>query len=292
MVSIITVNFRQTAVTCALLDSIRRENRVAEIEVIVVDNGSLSDERAVFERHFPGVRVIRSTENLGFAGGNNLGIRAAVGQFLFFINNDTEWTPGLLENLLARLEKTPAAGVVSPKICYFEEKNRIQYAGFTSICPWTGRNRAIGKNELDHGQHDRARQTAYAHGAAMLVRREVIDRAGPMPEEFFLYYEELDWCERIRRAGFEIWYEPAVTIFHKESAAVGRNSPLKTFFQTRNRLLFMSRNFSKRQYLGFLAYFFSVTVTTKTAQFLLKREIVLLNAFWRGIFGAYKFESS
>lgn len=288
MVSIITVNFRQAAVTCALLDSIRRENRFSEIEVIVVDNGSQSDERARFENHFPGVRVIRSEENLGFAGGNNLGIREAKGAFLFFINNDTEWTDGLLENLLARFEKSPNAGIVSPKICYFEEKNRIQYAGFTAVNAWTGRNKAIGKNEIDRGQHDLAVPTAYAHGAAMLVRRAAIERAGEMPEDFFLYYEELDWCARIRRAGFEIWYEPATLIFHKESAAVGRQSPLKIFYQTRNRRLFMARNFSKRQYFGFLAFFFGVTVPKNTVHFLLKGERRLLGAFWRGVLGVDK----
>lgn len=282
MVSIITVNFRQAAVTCALLDSIRCKNQYADIEVIVVDNGSESDQTALFQQHYPGAVVLVSPENLGFAGGNNLGIQVAKGDFLFFVNNDTEWTPHLLENLLKRFEKSPKTGVVSPKIRYFNDPQRIQYAGFTKVNTWTGRNRAIGKNEMDHGQYDTATSTAYAHGAAMLVCRPAIEAAGLMPEDFFLYYEELDWCARIRKAGFEIWYEPASLILHKESAAVGQLSPLKVFYQTRNRMIFMQKNNFTLGYACFFIFFLMITFPINSVRFLLKDQRTLLAAFWRG----------
>lgn len=282
MVSIITVNFRQAAVTCALLDSIRSTNQYADIEVIVVDNGSESDQTALFQQHYPGAVVLVSPENLGFAGGNNLGIQVAKGDFLFFVNNDTEWTSDLLENLLKRFEKSPKTGIVSPKIRYFNDPQRIQYAGFTKVNPWTGRNRAIGKNEVDRGQHDTATLTAYAHGAAMLVCRPALEAAGLMPEDFFLYYEELDWCARIHKAGFEIWYEPASMILHKESAAVGQLSPLKVFYQTRNRLVFMRKNNPALIFACFLTFFLVATSPVNSVRFLLKNQRTLLAAFWRG----------
>ena len=106
------------------------------------------------------------------------------------------------------------------------------------------RNRSIGFGEDDNGQYDVPHPTPYAHGAAMMVKREAIEHAGMMPECFFLYYEELDWSMMLRRAGYDIWYEPAVTIFHKESQSTGQNSPLRTYYITRNRLLFTRRNAS------------------------------------------------
>ncbi len=282
MVSVITVNYKQAALTCALLDSIRDVNQYSDIEVIVVDNGAESDETALFKQHYPEAIVLVSPENLGFAGGNNLGIRQAKGDFLFLVNNDTEWTAGLLGSLLARIKNHSQVGVVSPKIRYYSDPQRIQYAGFTPVNPWTGRNRAIGKNELDKGQFDQAEPTAYAHGAAMMVSRQALRSAGPMSEDFFLYYEELDWCARIQKAGFEIWYEPAGLILHKESVSVGKQSPLKAFYQTRNRLLFMKKNYSALTYYFFIGFFLTITVPVHSVRYLFRNQIRLFLAFWRG----------
>jgi GT2 family glycosyltransferase len=245
LVSIITVNFNQTAVTCALLDSVRRQHWSA-VEVIVVDNGSDQDPSAYLAARYPEVRVLRSDTNRGFAGGNNLGIRAARGAYLFFLNNDTELTPDCIGYLVGFCQKTPDVGAVSPLICFFSEKNqthdRIQYAGMTYVHPVTARNQTVGAGQADRGQFSLARPMAYAHGAAMLVPRSTLERVGHWPEEFFLYYEELDWCEQIRRAGLGIWIVPTTRIYHKESLTVARMGALKTYFLQRNRILFMQRN--------------------------------------------------
>ena len=282
-VSIITVNYRQAAVTCALLDSLAANSYREHLEIIVVDNGALEDSTALFKQHHPSVKVIVSPENLGFAGGNNLGIRAATGDFLFLVNNDTVFTDGLVENTVRRFVTNPQIGAVSPKIRYFYTPQYIQYAGFTEINILTGRNKTIGKNEQDNGQHDTARPTPYAHGAAMMLRREVIDRVGFMPEEYFLYYEELDWCAQMRRAGFTIWYEPSGVIYHKESASVGKMSALKMRYQTRNRLLFMRRNQSQAAFIFFLCYFFSVTVPINSVRLLLSKQRSLFLTFIQSI---------
>ena len=280
LVSIVTVNFRQAAVTVDLLHSIGK-NTYKNVEVIVVDNGSLEDCSAVFSKAYPSVKNLVSAENLGFAGGNNLGITAATGDYLFFINNDTILTDDLIESLLSRFSTNTSIGAVSPKIRYYDNPDVIQYAGFTEMNRLTGRNEAIGKNETDKGQHDTAYSTAYAHGAAMMVSRKVIENVGGMPEDFFLYYEELDWCAQIKRAGFDIWYEPAGLIYHKESAAVGKMSPLKIYYITRNRLLFMRRNVSGWRLATFLTYFYSVTVPIKSISFLLKQQFSLFVPFLR-----------
>jgi len=242
-VSIITVNFNQAALTEEFLNSVEIHNSYLPIEIIVVDNGSAIDPTPGWNLHYQKIRFIRSERNLGFAGGNNLAIKEASGDYLFLVNNDTEFTPGLIESLVAILDSHPKVGAISPKILYFDKPDIIQYAGFTGMNMNTGRNRCIGQMEQDLRQYDKAAgPTGFVHGAAMMIRKEAIKKAGLMPEQFFLYYEEMDWCERIRKSGFEIWIEPKARIYHKESMTVGKKSLLKEYFMCRNRILFIRRN--------------------------------------------------
>ena len=234
------------------------------IEVIVVDNASTQDEASIIEQRYPQITVIRSKENLGFAGGNNLGIQSSHGKYLFFINNDTLFRgvghslTSYLLPLTSLLDSSDNIGMVCPKIRFAWGNTPIQYAGYTPLSKITLRNSAIGCGEADNGQYDTPHPTPYAHGAAMMVKREVIDKVGMMPECYFLYYEELDWSMMIRRAGYDIWYEPACTIYHKESQATGQNSPLKSYYMTRNRLLFAKRNISIPQ--KYLTYSYLIVI--------------------------------
>ena len=239
--SIITINYNGLKDTCELIDSIPFND---ELEVIVVDNDSKKDEASVISAKYPQVIVIRSPQNLGFAGGNNLGIKAARGKYLFFINNDTIFKEVNIQALIDRLESSPKIAVVCPKIRFSWGNHPIQFAGYTPLSKITVRNQAIGFGEEDRGQYDTAHPTPYAHGAAMLIKRETIDKVGLMPECYFLYYEELDWSMMFTRAGFEIWYDPACTVYHKESQATGQNSPLRTYYIVRNRLLLVKRNWN------------------------------------------------
>ena len=256
--SIITVNYNGLADTCSLLDAITPCDH--STEVIVVDNASRNGEADTIEQRYPTVRVVKSPKNLGFAGGNNLGIKEAKGRFLFFVNNDTIYNPEELQWLVARLDNSPTTAIVCPKIRFFQGERKIQFAGYTPLSQITMRNRGIGYGEPDNGQYDIAHPTPYAHGAAMLVKREAIDKAGMMPECFFLYYEELDWSVMTRNNGYDIWYEPRCTVFHKESQATGADSPLKTYYLCRNRLLFARRNVKQPTLAATYAYLFCVAI--------------------------------
>ena len=238
-VSIITINFNGLNDTCALIETIPFNDI---LEVIVVDNASNKDEASVISAKYPQVKVICSPQNLGFAGGNNLGINAAQGKYLFLINNDTVFKDFKIKPLIDRLESSTDIAMVCPKIRFAWGHNPIQFAGYTYLSSITVRNQAIGFGEEDQGQYDTAHPTPYAHGAAMLIKREALEKVGLMPECYFLYYEELDWSMMFARAGFEIWYEPACTVYHKESQATGQNSPLRTYYIVRNRLLLVKRN--------------------------------------------------
>jgi GT2 family glycosyltransferase len=206
LVSVITVNYNHNAITDALIDSIFQKNTYPDIEIIVVDNGSIENPVPAWIAKYPMVKFIRSESNLGFAGGNNIGIKESKGDYLFLANNDTEFTETLVEKLVNTLDRHPEVGIVSPKIRYYDQPDTLQYAGFTRMNYYTCRNNCIGQFEKDNGQYDHLTgETGFAHGAAMMVRREAIDRAGMMAENYFLYYEEMDWCDRIRKAGYTIW---------------------------------------------------------------------------------------
>ncbi len=243
-ISVITVNYNGLPLTEALIASLRRHVSTP-LEIVVVDNGSTQDEAALLrERHAgdPGIKILRSPENLGFAGGNNLGIAAATGDYLLLLNNDTEVFDDTLGLLCDEMDADPALGAASPKIRFFAPPRNIQFAGYTPLTRITLRNALVGFGEADDGRFDTPHDTPYAHGAAMMVRREALEKAGLMPELYFLYYEELDWSVRIREASYRIGYCPRCTVFHKESATTGQQSPLKTYYLTRNRLHFARRN--------------------------------------------------
>ena len=282
-ISIITVNFNQPKVTEELLDSIPDDNTINEI--IVVDNGSTTDPTPAWTVKYPQVKFIRSDKNLGFAGGNNLGIEAANGDYLFFVNNDTEFTPGLVEILSGVMDIKPRVGMVSPKIKYFKDKSLIQYVGYTKMNFYTGRNRCIGLREKDTGQFDHLNcETAYCHGAAMMVRKAAIEKAGPMNEGFFLYYEELDWCEQIKQAGYKAWLNTDAVIYHKESVSVGKKSKLKTYFMNRNRMLFIRRNAPFLKMVIFNIYFLLFVAPRNIVNYIKEKNYdfipALLKAIW------------
>ncbi len=224
------------------------------MEVIVIDNASKNQEAETIAQRYPHIKVINSDRNLGFAGGNNLGIQAAQGKYLFLVNNDAVFKDYNIRALIDRMESSSDIAIICPKIRFAWGNNRIQFAGYSKLSRITIRNHAIGFNEEDYGQNDTAHPTPYAHGAAMMIRREAVDKVGMMPECFFLYYEELDWSMMFTRAGYQIWYEPKCTIYHKESQATGQNSPLRTYFITRNRLLLVRRN--PNEFNQTLAYFY------------------------------------
>ncbi|MFY0598792.1 MAG: glycosyltransferase family 2 protein [Cyclobacteriaceae bacterium] len=280
-VSIITVNYNQAQVTRELLQSIERLG-LANLEVIVVDNASEINPISDLQDGFPWVKAIRSNQNLGFAGGNNLGIKYATGNYLFFLNNDTEVPEGTIEDLASVLDSNLEAGVVNPLIYYYDQPDVVQFAGYTLINGLTGRNEAIG-----YGQKlkpcDEVIETPYAHGAAMMVRREVIEDVGGMPENYFLYYEELDWGQQIRNAGYKMCVSHRSKILHKESISTGKDSPLKTYFQTRNRLLFMRRNYEGFSLLLFFVFFGLLAIPKSIFKFIRAKEWQHLRSFQAGV---------
>lgn len=282
LVSIITVNFDHPEVTCQLLSSLRKVT-YPNIEIIVVDNASPNDDPSIIRRSFPEITFFRSSENLGFAGGNNLGIRHAKGDYILFLNNDIEVEPGFLEPLVRKLISNPGIGAVSPKIKYFYRPDLIQYSGYSGINPYTIRSRGQGFRQKDDDRFNRDAPTAFVHGAAMLVPKEVIRKVGLMAECYFLYYEELDWGFRIRKAGYRLWYVHNSVVFHKESVSTGKLSPAKIYYMNRARLIYLRRNIRGITFLVALLYQAFIAIPKNAVTFLVRGRPGYFRAYRRAI---------
>ena len=282
-ISFITICYNGFKDTCELIESLHKNLQSVSYEIIVIDNASREDEAAKIQKLYPTVVAIRSDINGGFSGGNNIGIRAAKGKYLFLINNDTYIESDDVSYLIERLESRPEIGGVSPKIRFAFPPQHIQFAGFTPLSQVTLRNTMLGFGCPDDGSYDTPHSTPYLHGAAMMIKREVIEKAGMMPEIFFLYYEELDWSTSMTRAGYELWYEPRCTVFHKESQSTGQLSKLRTYYLTRTRLLYARRNLKGTARFLSVLYQTTVAAGKNSLAYALKGRFDLFFAVYCGV---------
>lgn len=255
-VAIVIVNYNGEEDTIECLNSI---NQLVmddfKLLVIIVDNGSLNElEIPHSEFKIGELIIIRNQKNSGFAGGNNIGIKYALKQnadFILLLNNDTIIDKNLIKELLKIFESKEKIGIVAPKIYFakgFEfHKDRykkeelgkiIWYAGgkmdFQNII---GYHRGVDK--IDKGQYDKIEETDFASGCCMLIRKEVFEKIGLLDERYFLYYEDNDFSQRVKKGGYKIMYTQKAIIWHKNAgSAGGSGSSLQDYYITRNRLLF------------------------------------------------------
>ena len=274
----ITVNYNHSELTIALIESL---NALSDqrFELIVVDNASLEP----FEYKSPtayDLRIIYSKVNLGFAGGNELGMKVAQGEYLYLINNDTEMEQDFVQPIIDCFENRPKLGMLSTLLRFYDT-GLIQYAGASALSKITLRNKSIGNLEKDATQYLGFHLTGNIHGASVVVPKRLYLELGGMWEPFFLYYEEYDWCARFKEAGYEIGFLGDVEVLHKESASVGRMSPLKIEYMFRNRILYARRRKYSARFLTVL-YLISIVMFRDAMKYLLSGQISLIRPLFKG----------
>jgi GT2 family glycosyltransferase len=256
-VAIVVLNWNGLADTLACLESLS-DLRYANHRVIVVDNGSTDGSVAGLRRAASAspIELLEADRNLGYAGGNNLGIRRALDahvDFVLVLNNDTVVHAALLDELLSAADRHPAAGCFAPWIFYFNDRDRLWF----TRSEWsTGKDAftAPGKGRLASEIAAEPTDTEYVCGAALFFRAEVARKIGLFDERFFLVYEDADWCFRARRAGFDCVTVPGARLWHKIGTSFGSEaSPLRTYFSIRNKLLWAENNLSRSEWRRVLA---------------------------------------
>ncbi len=251
LVYIVIVNWNGRAVT---LDCLASLSAVAysNVRTIVVDNASTDGSIDAIRVRWPEVEVLSMPRNLRFSGGSNAGIRHALArkaELILLLNNDTTVDPRFLNALVARMNRDETAGMVAPMIYYFDDPDRIWFAG-GAISLWTGTMRHLGIRERDAGQFNESRRIDYATGCCILIRRTAIEKIGLLDERYYMYSEDADWSMRVRRAGFTIVLEPRARVWHKLSVSAGGHL---SWYKLKNKFLSNLRFF--RQYAAWYHWF-------------------------------------
>lgn len=235
----IVVTFNSTSQILACIDALSASSLA--VDVLVVDNGSADGTAAFVRRERPSVVVIEQ-DNRGYAGGNNRGLihaKSAGKQYALVVNPDIVLDRDCVERLVAFADEHPLVALASPKI-YYPDRKTIWFAG--ARINWIdGTTPQVGQGQIDIGIPGPPEPIERACGAAMLVCMDAVSQVGPMAEEYFLYFEEVDWSVRFVAAGWELFIVPAARCVHAPSSSTGVDSPLLWYYLTRNNLLFMSR---------------------------------------------------
>jgi GT2 family glycosyltransferase len=243
-VAIIVLSWNGRDDTIACLESLERSTW-PNASSNVVDNASTDGTGAAVRRRFPDVRLIETRANLGFAEGNNVGLRAALAHdadYVLLLNNDTIVDPGMLDALVAEAERRPYAGALCPLIYYLDRPDRIWYAGARFDARRGHNGRHTGYGERDFGQYDTVREIGRGTGAAMLVRRAALEAVGFLDGDLFLQVEDVEWSLRMRRAGWRIFFVPAGKVWHRVSVKTGgEQSPMVAYYEIRNTLAVCDR---------------------------------------------------
>lgn len=270
--SIILVNYKRAQDTIDCIESLK-QSTYSDFEIVVVDNASGDLSPEIIRSAHPSVNLIESSTNVGFAEGNNIGIRAVLAsesQHILLLNNDTVVDPHALENMLARINAHADNGIVGAKIFYHDRQTVIWYAG-GMFNPDSAFGKHFGIGETDSGAYDVARPCSLVTGCCMLFRRDVVEKIGLLDNDYFAYLEDADFCTRASRRCFQLYYEPTAIVYHKVSSTSTWDSPIYIYFNLRNRIIFLRKNTTVLHWLPYLpqlVYFYA-------------RQFIRLSLKWR-----------
>jgi GT2 family glycosyltransferase len=254
-IGLVTINYNSEKETHACLVSLQKM-KVPEgftLQITVVDNASTTPFTLSFSEKKNWVTLLRSEKNLGFTGGNNIGIQSVLAkgcEYILLLNNDTIVDENLLINLLGYLQSDEKIGGVVPKI-YFAKghefhKEKYKKEDLGNVFWYAGGmvdyanvfTRHRGVDEVDHGQYNTPEKVDFATGCCLLLKREVLEKVGVFDNNYFLYFEDGDLSQRIRKAGYTLWYVPSAIVWHVNAASSGSGSTLHDYYLTRNRMYF------------------------------------------------------
>ncbi len=234
----------------------------SNFRILIVDNGSTDNSESILRRRFPGMECIQTGSNLGFAGGNNVGICHALekgADYVWLLNNDTIIDPDSLSELIRAAKRDERVGIVGSKIYYYDEPNKIWFAGGI----WD-KSRSFtthrGMGEEDAGQFDEVCAVGFITGCSLLAKASMIREIGTMSEDYFLYWEDVDWNARAARHNWKILFVPGSRVWHKVSSSITDRSRLQSYYFMRGGLLFFQRH-APRQLVIFLLRVMSFAVS-------------------------------
>jgi len=245
-VFIIILNWNGCEDTIECIESLKKIN-YSDYKIVVVDNGSTDESLDVIPRKFGDIAFIETKKNLGFAGGNNVGIKYALenqADYVLLLNNDTVVEPDFLTKLVEAAESDKKIGIVGPIIMFYDKRDTIWFGG--GRVNWLrtrGEHISYGQVASDKWSViSKAEEVDYITGCCFLIKREVIEKIGLLSEDYFLYYEDVDWCLRSKKAGFRSVFVSSAKIYHKQSRSTKESSYPYIYYHSRNGLILSSRH--------------------------------------------------
>jgi GT2 family glycosyltransferase len=290
-VSIVVVNWNGFDVTRECLASLAAID-YTNYEVVLVDNGSADGSADKLAAEFPDTIVLRNRENLGFTGGNNVGMRCALERgtdYILLLNNDTVAAPNFLTELISVAESDERIGILNPKIYYFDPPTKLWYAGGVYI-PWIGIGTHIGAGKSDHPRYSKMKDVSFVTGCAFLIKAAVIREIGLLDERFFYTSEDTDWSIRAIRAGYRALYVPASVIWHKQSYDVKRNAgkSFRDYYNIRNIIL-LARKHARPYHWPTLAISLGAMLAYRTMGYTVRGEFERIQALYKGVWAGVRF---
>lgn len=283
-VCVVIAAWNQIDKTLACLETVAAQ-QYPDCALVLVDNGSEQSFQEILAHEYPQVKVLTNSRNLGFAGGYNTGLSYGLSQgyeLFFLLNNDTLLAPDCLRRLVEGIDSEPDIGLVTAKIYYASDRRRIWTVG-NLLRPWLLEVRNGGEKEVDQGQWDQVRPIDFAPFCGVLLKRNLLERVGLLDEDYFLYYEDMDYCRRARQAGFELRLVPSAKIWHAVSTSSGgRDSPVERYWMAQSSgRYFRKHGFNWR--IPFILSYRLASAAKMTARLLGKGRTRALLAYWLGL---------
>lgn len=287
-VYIIILNYNNPGDTIACVEEAEKIS-YGNFKIVIVDNKSTDNSEAILKEKFPHHTFFQTGANLGYAGGNNIGMKYAKDQgadYICVLNNDVITNPDFLQKLLDYLEANPKVGVVGPRVCEYDEPHIVQSTG-AMIDFHTGRVNIINNGVNEDQLKGKIIPCDYVGGACLLFNSNILEKVGYFPEDYFLFYEETEWCLEIKKKGFEVICYCDAKVVHKGSASINQISGLSEYFMYRNVVIFMKRNAKLNQRLVFYSY----SMLYAIYRGLIKKEgLKFINYFYHGLTEKNKYD--
>ncbi len=281
-VSVILLNWNGGRYTIPCIESLRKSSH-HDLQIIVVDNGSTDGSDGHISRTFPETVVIKNPVNVGFAEGNNIGIRYALQEgadYVLILNNDTLVDREMIAELIAATRASDDLVAACPKIYWLRDPNRLWFAGSRANL-WTGVFSHVGMNQLDSSRYGNVEEIDFASGCCIFAPRRIIEAVGMFDARYFIYCEDVDWSVRCLRAGFRLLYVPKAKLWHVESGTTGDMTPQKRYLATRNNIWTVRKHAHPLQKLVFVLFFYPIRALGHIAGMALSMQ-------WRGVLAEVK----
>ena len=289
-VGVIILNWNGKDFTLECLECFRRFNH--SYEIVLVDNNSTDDSVEVITKDYPEVTILALDENLGFAGGNNVGMEYCLNKgmdYVILLNNDTVFDFDFIAPLVNKMDTDPKLGGIQPRI-FFNHDRTLIWNGGGIFYKWAGYARTIGEGVKDGPKFNLTKETDWITGCAFMVRSSVLREVGLLDDRFFIYHEDVDWSLRIRKAGYRLLYEPSSVIYHwagssrkaKQKGKEGFQHPLNHYLNQRNRFWVVRKNLAPHYALSATFYHF-VQASVFLVYFLMLRRFTKFGATVKGL---------